>query len=173
MPSVPVCPAAVKTSRPPATPARSYRVVCAPAIAGGPVFVELTADGQATEYRIEEYPGADFGRGFEVVKVSGEDAFRSYDVNVDRVVSTCECWGHLRWSQRGDCRHIWLLKEMMKDNVIRPRPRPIPFPKPPRPAAVCGSAAAGGCGSAAADAGGESLRDIDLAEDRQRRLADL
>jgi hypothetical protein len=142
----------------PEVKARQYRLVSVPIAGDGPVFVEYTQDGESTEYRILEYPGADFGRGFSVVKVSGEDCFRSYDVNIDRLVSTCECWGHLRWSQRGDCRHIWLLKQMMKDNIIRPRPRPIPFPQPPRPAACCEAGSCPAC--------------TDAAEDRRHRLAD-
>jgi hypothetical protein len=116
--------------------------------------VEYTQDGESTEYRIAEVEGCDFGRGFEVTKVSGEDCFQSYDVLLDGQDSQCECRGWLRWSHRGPCRHLWLVGELLRDGVIRPKPRPpLPFPQPPRPAA--------------------SLEESDWAEDRQRRLADL
>jgi hypothetical protein len=131
-------------------------------MAGGPVFVEYRQANEVVEYRVVEVEGCDFGRGFEVVKLTGDDCFKSYDVNIDTApgLSTCECWGFLRYEQRGPCRHILLLQQLAKDGhlPIRPRPRPMP-PRPPRPAACCED--------------GSCLACTDIAEDRQRRLADL
>jgi hypothetical protein len=62
--------------------------------------VRLTVGKESADYFLTELP-ADFGRGFQLVKV-GIDASGEYAVNIDGDRRSCECKGHMR---HGHCKH--------------------------------------------------------------------
>ena len=78
-------------------PARSIRLALSPC-GDNPGVVTITVGKQAADYFLTELP-ADFGRGFRVEKVGGEEA---YHVSLDGDARTCECKGFTRW---GQCKH--------------------------------------------------------------------
>ena len=91
-------PAAPRQRKPRPRPARSVRLVVAPApdCAG---VVRIAVGRAVAEYLLTEVP-ADFGRAFRVEKVCF-DAPAAYHVNIDGDRKQCDCPGH----STGHCKH--------------------------------------------------------------------
>ena len=103
----------ISTSRPRVKPARSIRLLSAPA-ADRPGLVRITVGKLSTLYRITVVP-ADYGAGFELTKcevVADErGVFRcqygeTYAVNL---AGSCECKGFLK---HGYCKHLDGLRKL-------------------------------------------------------------
>ena len=78
----------------------------------------LTVGKQTTEYVVRELR-ADFGRGFELVKVGPDPAV--YHVLLDQKEGrhSCECQGFLRWSR---CKHLSGLLALAAQGLLTTRP---------------------------------------------------
>jgi hypothetical protein len=62
--------------------------------------IRLTVGKESADYFVSVIP-ADFGRGFQLVKV-GIDASGEYSVNIDGDKRSCECKG---FGRHGHCKH--------------------------------------------------------------------
>src|SRR5262245_41818264 len=74
---------------PPPTPDRPFGVL------------ELTLGRESHGYFVQPIP-SDFGRAFEVTKLTKEEANPVYHVLLDGRRSSCDCQGFQRW---GHCKH--------------------------------------------------------------------
>jgi hypothetical protein len=91
-------------------PARSIRLALRPSGAN-PGVVTITVGKEAADYFLTEVP-ADFGRGFPVEKVGGEEV---YHVNLDGNGKACECKGFTRW---GRCKHADGLAALVQHGTL-------------------------------------------------------
>ncbi len=91
--------ATVSRPRPRVKPARSIRLILAPSRLM-PGIVRITVGKSATDYLVEGVP-ADFGMGFKLTKILGQN--ETYHVNLNGKESLCDCEGH---GAHGHCKHV-------------------------------------------------------------------
>ena len=89
----------VASPRPRVKPARKIKLVLAPtALMDG--IVQITVGRSTVDYFVRPLP-SDFGRGFTLIKLFGDDA---YHVNVGREGRLCDCKGYFSAKGRS-CKH--------------------------------------------------------------------
>jgi hypothetical protein len=91
-------------------PARTVRLMLAPHERSSGV-IRLTVGKASADYFVRKI-GSDFGDGFEVEKIGGEEA---YQVNLSDEGHICTCKGHLRY---GYCRHVSALVALRQRTLI-------------------------------------------------------
>src|SRR5262245_51850048 len=89
--------ARARQRKPRTKPSRSIRLLL-PIGEQSPGVVRIAVGKEAADYFLTALP-ADFGRGFTVEKIGGEDR---YAVNLDGDRRSCECQGFGRWQR---CKH--------------------------------------------------------------------
>jgi hypothetical protein len=89
--------------------------VLRPADAG---VLRITVGKQTTEYVVRELR-ADFGRGFELVKVGPDPALYHVLLDQEEGRHSCECQGFLRWSR---CKHLASLLALAAQGRLTTRP---------------------------------------------------
>jgi hypothetical protein len=87
-----------RVNKPRTKPARSIRLEMPLNASGKGGIVRLTVGKDTGDYYLDRVP-ADFGLGFKVEEIGGDEV---YHVNLDGQVRTCDCKGHAR---HGHCKH--------------------------------------------------------------------
>ncbi len=79
------------------------------------LILELTIDGDITNYRMVEIP-SEFGRGFTLDKLAGDTGAieDTYTVHVGDP-STCDCLGFTKWNH---CKHVESLNSLTENGRI-------------------------------------------------------
>jgi hypothetical protein len=76
------------------------------------------AEMPCDHYEVETLE-VDQGRAFRLTKLHQPHGLRpSYDVLLEGELTSCECWGWLRWGWLHPCRHIAALTQMVEEGKL-------------------------------------------------------
>jgi hypothetical protein len=97
-------------------PARHVRLFPAPAALAevGAASVLVIKEGKRTDVYSVKAIASDFGQGFEVRKLTGEED-AVYHVLLEREGKSCDCVGHLRY---GYCRHATEVARLVESGEL-------------------------------------------------------